>query len=179
MLLCCYNLFHALLAIIRQPNYECILLLCFQLVLWVNILCFQIKFLVIYTAKMSHNIWTRIGNSGHSLRPQVRRENRVRAHNWSKFFLKKHCFWPRFHIVVLGMTFFFLQPLYFFQFLFGLLLPFSIWTFISLLYLDFYFPFLFGHLFPFSIWNYFPFSIWTFISLLYLDISFSFSFNSF
>ena len=37
--------------------------------------------------------------------------------------------------------------IYFFQFLFGLLFPFSIWTFISLLYLDFYFPFLFGLLF--------------------------------
>ena len=35
--------------------------------------------------------------------------------------------------------FFFLQPLYFFQFLFGLLFPFSIWTLISLFYLDFYF----------------------------------------
>ena len=32
--------------------------------------------------------------------------------------------------------YFFLQPIYFFQFLFGLLFPFSIWTFIS--------PFLFG-----------------------------------
>ena len=32
--------------------------------------------------------------------------------------------------------FHFLQPIYFFQFLFGLLFPFSIWTFISLFYLD-------------------------------------------
>ena len=64
-------------------------------------------------------------------------------------------FWPRFYIVVLGMTFFFLvSPIYFFQFLFGLLFPFSIWTFISLFYLDIYFPFLFGLLFPFSLWTF-------------------------
>ena len=67
-------------------------------------------------------------------------------------------FWPRFYIVVLGMTFFSLQ-----------------FTF-SNFYLDFYFPFLFGHLFPFSIWTfiyfldfYFFFRLlflfWTFISL--------------
>ena len=49
-----------------------------------------------------------------------------------------------------------------FPFLFGLLSPFSIWTFISLFYLDFYFPFLFGLLFPFS--------IWTFNSLLNLEL---------
>ena len=42
--------------------------------------------------------------------------------------------------------FLFLQPIYFF--------PFSIWTFISLFFLDFYFPFLFGLLFPFSIWTF-------------------------
>jgi hypothetical protein len=97
---------------------------------------------------------------------------------------KSTVFWPRFYIVVLGMTFFFsfsyllfpifiwiLLPLfyldfsvpfvslsfldfsffitliYFFQFLFGLLFPFSLWTFISLFSLDFYFPFLFGLLF--------------------------------
>ena len=45
-------------------------------------------------------------------------------------------FWPRFHIVVLGMTFFF-QPIYF-----------------SIFYLDFYFPFLFGLLSPFFIWTF-------------------------
>ena len=73
---------------------------------------------------------------------------------------KVYPFWPRFYIVVLGMTFFFffLQPIYFF--------PFSIWTFISLFFLDFYFPFLFGLLFPFS--------IWTFISLFFFDFYFLF-----
>ena len=90
------------------------------------------------------------------------------------------CFWPRFHIVVLGMTFFFLSlyPLIYF--------PYSIWTFISLFYLDFYFPFLFGLLIPFSIWTFnfpflfgllSPFSGWTFISLLYLDFYFPFIFR--
>ena len=67
------------------------------------------------------------------------------------------------------MTFiFFLQPIYFFQFLFGLFFPFSIWTIFPLFYLDFYFPFLFGLLYPFS--------IWTFISLFYLDFYFPFLF---
>ena len=54
--------------------------------------------------------------------------------------------------------FFFLQPIYIFQFLFGLLFP--------LFYLDFYIPFLFGQLFPFS--------IWTFIFIFYLDFLFYF-----
>ena len=57
-----------------------------------NILSLHIKFLVICTTKMPYNIWKRIGHYGHSLRPQVRRENRVRAHNWSKFLLKNHYF---------------------------------------------------------------------------------------
>ena len=73
------------------------------------------------------------------------------------------CFWSRFYIVVLGMTFFF-SPIYFFQFLFGLLFPFSLWTFISLFSGDFYF--LFGLLFPFS--------LWTFISLFSGDFYFLF-----
>ena len=56
-------------------------------------------------------------------------------------------FWPRFHIVVLGIAFFFTLHLLF---------PISIWTFIShflfgllfpFFYLDFCFPFLFGLLF--------------------------------
>ena len=47
-------------------------------------------------------------------------------------------FWPRFHIVVLGMTFFFF---------------FSHFTF-SNFYLDFYFPFIFGLLAPFYIWTF-------------------------
>ena len=46
-------------------------------------------------------------------------------------------------------------PIYFFLFLFGLLFPFFLWTFI--------FPFLFGLLFPFS--------LWTLISLFSLDFS--------
>ena len=45
-------------------------------------------------------------------------------------------------------------------------IPFSIWNFVSLFYLDFYFPFLF----KFS----FPFSIWTFISFFYLKFYFAF-----
>ena len=44
----------------------------------------------------------------------------------------------------------FFQPIYFFQFLFGLLFPFSIWTYISPPYLDFYFPFIFGLWFQFN-----------------------------
>ena len=51
-------------------------------------------------------------------------------------------FWPRFYIMVLGIAFF---PFIYFTY--------SIWTFISLFYLDFCFPFLFGLLFPFSIWT--------------------------
>ena len=84
------------------------------------------------------------------------------------------CFWSRFYIVILGMTFFFstnlLFPIFiwtfYFLFLFGLSFPFSI--------LDFCFPFLFGLLFPFSIWT---FSIWIFISFFYLDFSFPFLFR--
>ena len=54
-------------------------------------------------------------------------------------------------------------------FLFELLLPFSIWSFISIFYLNFYFPFLFGILFPFL--------SWAFISLFYLNIYSSFLFG--
>ena len=71
-------------------------------------------------------------------------------------------FWQRFHIVVLGMIFFFTSHLLF---------PFSFWTFISLFSLEFYFPILFGLLIPFS--------IWTFISLFYLDFYFPFLFGLF
>ena len=94
-------------------------------------------------------------------------------HPWNFFGERsdKSVFWRRFHIVVLGMTFFFLFFIRSFTFhiLFGLLFPFSIWTFISLFYLDFYFPFLFGLLFPFS--------LWTFISLFYLNFYFPFLFG--
>ena len=60
--------------------------------------------------------------------------------------LKSSFFWPRFYIVVLGMTFFF----------------FSQFTF-SNFYLDYFSPFLFGLLFPFFPLL-FPFPIWTFFS---------------
>ena len=56
-------------------------------------------------------------------------------------------FWPRFYIVVLEMTFFFQ-----FQFTF------------SNIYLDFYFPFLFGLLYPFTTWTFI-----SLLSLFYLD----------
>ena len=103
------------------------------------------------------------------------------------------CFWSRFYIVVLGMTFFFLSNLlfpifiwtfislfsldFYFPFFWGLL--FSLWTFISLFSLDFYFPFFWGLLFSlwtfiFSLDFYFPFSHWTFISLFSLDFYFLF-----
>jgi len=80
------------------------------------------------------------------------------------------CFWSRFYIVVLGMTFFSLS---------NLLFPIFIWTFISLFSLDFYFPFFWGLLFSlwtfiFSLDFYFPFSHWTFISLFSLDFYFLF-----
>ena len=54
-----------------------------------------------------------------------------------------------FDLLTLGMTFFlfFPIPIYFFQFPFGHLFPFSLWTSISLFSSDFYFPF----------------SLWTFI----------------
>ena len=66
---------------------------------------------------------------------------------------------------------FFFSPIYFFQFLFGLLFPFFLRTFI--------FPFLFGLLFPLFSGDFyflfgllFPFSLWTFISLFSLDFYF-------
>ena len=46
--------------------------------------------------------------------------------------------------------------------------PYSLWTFISLLSLDFYFPFIFCLFFLYPL-IYFPYSIWTFISLFFLD----------
>ena len=58
--------------------------------------------------------------------------------NFSIFFNVGFYFWPRFYNVVLGMTFFSI-PIYFFQFLFGLLFTFSFWTF--------YFPFQFFFVF--------------------------------
>ena len=64
---------------------------------------------------------------------------------------------------------FFFRSQVFSHILFGLLYPFSIWSYISLIYLDFYFPFLFGLLFPFS--------IWTFISLFFLVFYFPFLFG--
>jgi len=88
-------------------------------------------------------------------------------------------FWPRFYIVVLGMTFCFrffnqftfsnLYLDFYFPFLFGLLFPFFLWTFI--------FPFLFGLWFLFSLLTfisllfpfYFPFFFWLFFSLFSLD----------
>ena len=45
-------------------------------------------------------------------------------------------FWPRFYIVVLGMTFFYVTSTF------------------SIFFLDFYFLFLFGLLFPFSLWTF-------------------------
>ena len=74
-------------------------------------------------------------------------------------------FWPRFYIVVLGMTFFFVRS----------------HTLFSIFYLEFYspyyFPILFGIFFPF----YSPFVIGLFppfISLFYLDFYFNSSYNS-
>ena len=49
----------------------------------------------------------------------------------------------------------------FFHILFGLLYPSSIWTFISLFYLDFYFPLLFGLFFSFSFLFQFFFSVFS------------------
>ena len=102
----------------------------------------------------------------------------------------RNCF--VFSISVHLLSIFYLD--FYFSFLFGLLSPFSIWTFFSLFYLDFYFSFLFGLLFPFSICTFislfyfdfyfpflfgplFPLSIWTFISLFYLDFYFPFIFG--
>ena len=65
-------------------------------------------------------------------------------------------FWPRFYILVLGITFFFNSNLLFPISIWTFILFFC-WTFISLLYLDS------GLLFPFSIWT-FP--------LFYLDFFF-------
>ena len=54
----------------------------------------------------------------------------------------------------------------------NLLFPISIWTFISLFYLDFYFPFsLWTFISLFSLDFYFP-SLWTFISLFSQDFYF-------
>ena len=75
-------------------------------------------------------------------------------------------FWPRFYIVVLGMTFLF----------FRLHLLFSIF------YLDFYFPLLFGLLIPFSIWFFislFFLVLFFFLFSFFFFISFSFLFHFF
>ena len=64
-------------------------------------------------------------------------------------------FWPRFHILVLGINFFYVTSTF------------------SIFFLDFYSPFLFGLLFPFSISTFFisfPF---------FLSTRFQFSFNFF
>ena len=50
-----------------------------------------------------------------------------------------------------------LRHIYFFHFFFGLLFPFSFWTFISLFFLDFYFPFFRTFISLFSLDFYFPF----------------------
>ena len=60
----------------------------------------------------------------------------------SIFYLRFLYFWPRFYIVVLGMTFF-SRHIYFFH---------GTSTF-SIFFLNFYFLFLFGLLFPFSLWT--------------------------
>ena len=69
-------------------------------------------------------------------------------------------FWTRFCIVVIGIGFFY-PLIYFFQFLFWLLFPFSLWTFLFFFALDFYYPF----------------SLWTFISLFSLDFYLPFFFG--
>ena len=66
-------------------------------------------------------------------------------------------FWPRFYIVVSGMTFFnanLLLPLDFydpFLLIFYIPLLFGTFSFITLFYLDFNFPLLFGIVYPFSL----------------------------
>ena len=77
-------------------------------------------------------------------------------------------FWPRFYIGVLGIAFF----IYVFPFIY---FPYSIWTFISLFYLDFYFPFLLAlfsilfHFFLFLFQFFFiPFPVlFNFVSILF------------
>ena len=67
---------------------------------------------------------------------------KIMIHNfWPRFYnvVLGMTFWSLFYIVILGMTFFFLQTICFFKLLFGLFLPFSIWTCIS--FLDLYFTF--------------------------------------
>ena len=82
---------------------------------------------------------------------------------FSNFFLWRHWHhkvWFLTAILHRGLRndFSFFQVAYtFFNILFGLLSPSSIWSFTSLFYLDFYFPFLFGFLFPFSICFFFCF----------------------
>ena len=61
-------------------------------------------------------------------------------------------FWSRFYIVIVGMTFF-VRSHTFFNILFNFCFPFSIWTFVSLFYLDYYFFLDFYFFFDF----YFPF----------------------
>ena len=75
-------------------------------------------------------------------------------------------FWPWFYIVVLGIAFLNFRS-FTFHILFGLLYPFSLWTFVSLFCLDFHFPFLFGLFFS-IFFNFFLF--------LFYSISFQFLF---
>ena len=65
-----------------------------------------------------------------------------------------------FYIVVLGITFIF--------FMSNLLFLYSIWTFISLFYLDSFYLFCM---------KFFPFSSWVFISLTFLDFFFPFFYS--
>ena len=50
-------------------------------------------------------------------------------------------FWFQFYIMILGIAFSFFIPSFTFHFLYGLLSPFSIWTFTSLFYLDLFYRF--------------------------------------
>ena len=70
---------------------------------------------------------------------------------------------------------FFLRHIYFFHILFGLLFPFSIWTFISLFSLDFLFPSIFGLLFPF-LFGFFFSIFFQFFQLVFNSFSILFQF---
>ena len=85
-------------------------------------------------------------------------------------------FWPRLYTVVLKIAFFFRSQL-FSHILFGLLFPFSIWTFISLFYLDFISLFYLD--FYFSFYSFFSLFYLEFIFIFYLDFYFPFLFGLF
>ena len=72
---------------------------------------------------------------------------------------------------------FFVSPIYFFRFLFGLLFSFSIWTFISLFYLNFYF--FLGLLFLFRPFYFFFRLLFPFLHKSRSDLGFLPSFFSF